>query len=492
MLINTIKTIFIYKITLIDFVYFMAKIKRQGSQDFVELKDKLGKIVTTPGSPTANGIEYQDVTLEDLQVPTKVSINTILDGLTDDVSKAINDSQHDIMLLELTANDKLNIVGGVVNVNTVAKSEYKAKKHEDYLIVKQEITTNPTDTQKKYQYTAYICKDIRSAQDIQENKPKVLVWQALDGNYDASNVYITKEFRMGGNYKEIGNFDKGSISATATTGAGSVISAKGKSIEEFLTDMFAKVIQPTKAPGGGTNAKAPSCSILLKEAKAYEVGTQVTPHYSITFNDGSYDISNSKKQMANCKDTAYQVKPTVGSEVKTTKTGEFTKVTVSDDMNYKLNAVVTYSQGNVAIDNFGDASKPEVRYQGGTVSATSNAITGFRRAFVSTYTEISDTVDSASLRANNKAAESVHADSTSFNVNIPAGTKKVVLTTQKANISSIIDTAALNAEIKTMFVKQNSQIAINGLNNFDTANYNYWVFQAPSGLNNTTYKITLS
>ena len=63
---------------------------------------------------------------------------------------------------------------------------------------------------------------------------ELTAWQALDGNYDASNVYFDDDITMAGNYTNIGAVSKGS------TGAVSTFAVKGKSVKEAFTSIFLK------------------------------------------------------------------------------------------------------------------------------------------------------------------------------------------------------------------------------------------------------------
>ena len=64
-------------------------------------------------------------------------------------------------------------------------------------------------------------------------------WCALDGNYDASNVYFAKDFTLAGSYTAVGNITKSSNAATGT------LSAKGKSLEQLIQNIFTKELYPT-------------------------------------------------------------------------------------------------------------------------------------------------------------------------------------------------------------------------------------------------------
>jgi hypothetical protein len=53
-------------------------------------------------------------------------------------------------------------------------------------------------------------------------------WCALDGNYDASNVYFNSDITLAGSYTAVGNVTKSSNAATGT------LSAKGKSLAQVM------------------------------------------------------------------------------------------------------------------------------------------------------------------------------------------------------------------------------------------------------------------
>lgn len=76
----------------------------------------------------------------------------------------------------------------------------------------------------KYTYTAYVYDGEK--------------WAAMDGNYDAENVYFTNDITLAGNYTTVGNVTK------AQNGTGT-LSAKGKSVKDVMMEIFTKKLQPT-------------------------------------------------------------------------------------------------------------------------------------------------------------------------------------------------------------------------------------------------------
>jgi len=97
-------------------------------------------------------------------------------------------------------------------------------------------------------------------------------WAAMNGNYNAKNVYFDKNISCAGNYTSFGTISK-------TTDQIVVLSSEGKSLDEVMRKILTK-------PVSGTTVK-PSVSIGKTKA-IVQYGTLLSPSYSFTFNHGSY------------------------------------------------------------------------------------------------------------------------------------------------------------------------------------------------------------
>lgn len=96
------------------------------------------------------------------------------------------------------------------------------------------------------------------------------VWKAMDGNYDAGNVYFGKDitYTVG-----IGTLAKPSGSAT--------FNAKGKSLEQVLSSLMAKEANPGKTE--------PAVSFTSQSGiGTYEIGTKKNLSYAVTLSAGGY------------------------------------------------------------------------------------------------------------------------------------------------------------------------------------------------------------
>lgn len=266
-------------------------------------------------------------------------------------------------------------------------------------------------------------------------------WSAMDGNYNADNVYLDMDITMAGNYTQVGNLTK-TQNGTAT------FATKGKSIAEALTDIFSKRLQP------GTPT-APAVTLTFGQAKAYEVGTTVSPTYSASLSAGSYTYGPATGITA----TSWEITDTAGNTVDTA-TGSFADVVVADNTNYKITAKANYGEGTVAKDNLGSDSNPVVKIAAGSATKTSGAITGYRNTFYGTVAEKAE-VTSTIIRGLSGKSNAAWSNGKSFTVNIPVGAVRVIFAYPATlqDVSSVKDVNGLNAEIKSAFTKSAVTVA---------------------------------
>lgn len=273
----------------------------------------------------------------------------------------------------------------------------------------------------KYSYTGYVYDGTNLV--------------AMDGNYSAENVYLADDITMAGNYTQVGNLTK------TQTGT-STFSTKGKSVAEAFTEIFSKRLQPT------ITAK-PAVSLTFSQAKAYEVGTVVTPTYSASLSAGSYTYGPATGITAQ----TWEVTNTAGGSA-TTATGTFDDVTVVDGISYTITAKATYNEGAVANDNLGSPSSPEIKIAAGSANKVSSAITGYRNTFYGTTTD-KTALDSDSIRTLTKSGKAL-ANGNKFTITIPVGAVRVVFAYPATlrDVTSVTDTNGLGAEVKSAFTMQ--------------------------------------
>jgi hypothetical protein len=223
------------------------------------------------------------------------------------VSKSANElnvsGSANVYTTELTSDEThATAINRAIGNNSIAKG--------DIVILTKDIDGTHTE------YTAYVYNGKK--------------WQAMDGNYSAENVYFGTDLTT---TSSIGNIQLSNGSAT--------INAIGKNLKEVWDSIFINEKNPS--------ITGPSITLTAKLNKSYEVGTKVSPTYSISFDGGKYEFGPSTNVTA----TSYSA--TLGEETLTSKSGTFSEITVTDATNMSITAFAKYSAGSVPVTNLGNS-----------------------------------------------------------------------------------------------------------------------------------------
>lgn len=273
-------------------------------------------------------------------------------------------------------------------------------------------------------------------------------WAAMDGNYNAENVYFADDLTYTAN---IG------VMTVPSSGNGT-ISAAGKNIKEVFSSILAKAQDPT--------VTQPSVSIALTSAGAKEVGTEFTPAYSVTFNKGSYQYGPDTGITA-----TYAVSDTA-AHTATTATGSFAAFTVADATNYKVSVVATHTEGAIPKNNLG-SEVPGKKIAAGTKNAASSVVTGFRNSFWGGVKSKEGTPTSAIIRGlAGKKNNAIAAGNTGDAQESVGDMRVIIAVPTPRTITSIKDVNGLNAEAFSAFT--HTTVDVEGLNDYEAKSYNVY------------------
>lgn len=321
---------------------------------------------------------------------------------------------------------------------------------DDIVIIKDSIANN------KYQHTAYVYNGI--------------AWEAMDGNYNAENVYFKNDFIF---TEPIGTVE---IPSTGNV----TVPAAGKNVKEFLSNLFAEEKIPNIIlPGADI---VPSSTIT-----AYEVGSTFTPGYSIRFYGGNYQYDNSTGVLK----TGQKINDNQGN-TSTQSSTSFSPLLVIDGFNYQISGTVSYSDGNIPITNLGN-EYPEGQIKANTVEANSSTIViGYRKAFYGTLEEKKLSLTSGDIRGLSGKSSSGLSNGSSFSLNIPVGALRTVIAYPAAlrDLTSVKDTNALNADIVSSFKEYS--VMVEGFNGYNPMKYKVYVLDYAYPLpTSNIYKVTI-
>ena len=208
----------------------------------------------------------------------------------------------------------------------------------------------------------------------------------------------------------------------------------------------------------------PSVSLTFSQAKAYEVGTKVTPSYSATLNPGSYTYGPDTGITAK----SWEVTDTAKNEA-STASGSFPEVQVIDGISYKITAKATYDAGSIPVTNTGNEYAAG-QIAAGSKSATSGAITGYRNTFYGTLTAKS-TITSDIVRGLATKSGKALSNGNTFTITVPVGALRVVFAYPATlrDVTSVKDVNGMNAEIASSFTKQT--LDVEGANDYKAISY---------------------
>ena len=291
-------------------------------------------------------------------------------------------------------------------------------------------------------------------------------WKAMDGNYNASNVYFDKDLTY---TVQFGTLAQPSGSAT--------FSAAGKNVEQVLSSLMAQEANPTKSN--------PAVSFSAQGGfGTFEIGTKKNLTYTAALSAGSYTYGPATGITAQ----TWEVSCTGVTGTKSTANGTFENV-VAEATAKKITAKATYNEGAVPVTNLGN-SYPEGKIAAGTASKDSNELKGVRYMFWGPMTDADMALNSANIRA--LAHKQASGTGTLGTFGAGAGATKVVVAVPAGRkITKVIMPSALNADVTALFVKQGSQSSVEGAEGYTAAAYDVYVYQPASIDAGETYSVVV-
>lgn len=287
-------------------------------------------------------------------------------------------------------------------------------------------------------------------------------WKAMDGNYNASNVYFDKDLTY-----TVG------IGTLAQPSGSDTFSAAGKSVEQVLSSLMAKETDP--------DTTQPSATLSSDNIGAKEVGTNIAIKYSISTNPGSYTYGPETGV------TFSEYKATFNGETLTGASGTFTSVQVTDTMNLSISGSVKHSDGVIPKTNLGNAYE-EGQIKAGTKSLSKGTLTGYRNWFYG-YKAGGATIDAANLTSANIRA--LTPQNGSFPGTISTNKmQQMFFAIPKGKKTDV--SVANNVNGAPCTVTKVTDIMVEGANGYTAIAYDVWYVNnaAPDGGSNT-YKITV-
>lgn len=314
----------------------------------------------------------------------------------------------------------------------------------DIGIIKRVITGD------KFSYTGYVYDE---------------TWKALDGNYSADNVYFDEDITY---TVAIGTLAKPSGSAK--------FAAKGKNVKQVLSSIMAQEANPSKI--------LPAVSFSSTGGfGTFEIGTKKNLTYTAALSAGSYTYGPATGITAG----TWTVSCTGVTGTKATATGTFENV-VAESTAKKITARATYNAGAIPVTNLGN-EYPAAQIPAGSASKDTAALVGVRYMFYGPMTTDA-ALTSATIRALSKKEAATKKTLSTFGAG--SGAKKVVVAVPAGyKVTKVLMPSAMNADATASFVKQSTQVQVEGAEGYAATAYDVWVYQ-PAAIDSTeTYAVTI-
>lgn len=298
----------------------------------------------------------------------------------------------------------------------------------------------------KKQYTAYVYTGT--------------VWAAMDGNYDAENVYFQKDLTI-----------TAPIGVQEIPSSGSkTLSTAGKNIKQ----VFDMIVAEEKNP----STTQPTATLNSSNIGAKEVGTNIAIAYSFATNPGSYTYGPA----TGVTFSGYEA--TFNGETLTGASGTFTSMQVVDDTNLSISGKCASSEGAVPLTNLGNP------YEAGKIAAKSytpskGTLTGYRGWFYGYY-------NGTTAIANPAAITSAQLRAFGTNTNFPttmntSQMQQMFFAAPKGRVSSVSISNAVNGAPLTV---TKGSASVEGANGYTAAEYDlFYVANAVAEGGNSKWNI---
>lgn len=301
----------------------------------------------------------------------------------------------------------------------------------------------------KFQYTAYV--------HTGEG------WAAMDGNYDAKNVYFQKDLTI-----------TAPIGVQTIPSSGSkTLATTGKNMEQIFDMLVAEEKNPSTSQ--------PSVVLNSSNIGAKEVGTNIAIAYSFATDPGSYTYGPATGV------TFSGFTATFNGEEKSGQTGTFASVQVTDTTNLTITGACNSSEGAIPKTNFRND------YAAGKIAAKSytpskGTLTGYRGWFYGYYNGTQALDNAAAITSDQLRAFGVK---TEFPKTMDTNQmKQMFFAAPKGRVKSISIANAVNGAPLTV---KTSVVSVEGANRYNAIEYDlFYVSNAVAEGGSSKWNITVN
>lgn len=302
----------------------------------------------------------------------------------------------------------------------------------------------------KFQYTAYVYTGEG--------------WAAMDGNYDAENVYFQKDLTI-----------TAAIGVQTIPSSGSkTLATTGKNVKQVFDMLCAEEKNPT--------ITQPSVTLTSSNIGAKEVGTNIAVAYAFNTNAGKYSYGPETGVTFN------NFKATFNGEEKAGQTGTFTSIQVTDATNLTITGECDSGEGAIPKTNLGN-DYAEGKIVAKNYTPSKGTLTGFRGWFYGYYNGTQALADAATITSDQLRAFGVNK--TSFPATMDTNQmQQMFFAAPKGKVESISISNAVNGAPLTV---STGVVNVEGANKYNAIEYDlFYVSNAVAEGGSSKWNITVN
>lgn len=246
----------------------------------------------------------------------------------------------------------------------------------------------------------------------------------------------------------------------------------GTDIEYIIRDMLQVQIPPTYT--------SPSLSLVGSGTKNVEAGTVLSPTLTPNWTQNDAGSANDYDLDKEGVEVFSNGTPIAHSP---------SSFTIGDE-NIDFQCSVSYDQGPIKNDNFGDPY-PTGRINAGTINSNTVVYRGYRNLFYASDTGTAAPSASATVRGLESSSLNP-SNGTSFTINIEAGTTRVVFAYPATlqDVSTVKYVELGNGEVKDTFTQ--TTVTVEGANGYSGVSYKVYTYTPAIPFGDTaTYNVTI-
>lgn len=267
-----------------------------------------------------------------------------------------------------------------------------------------------------------------------ENNIDTFSWKPLNDSYDANNVYITENIIA---TKAVGGIVLES-SGTKT------LESKGQTVTEFLQELLGPSVEPT--------VTSPSVTINSSLGNTcYEVGSEVTPTYTIVFDEGNYSFGPDTN-VSVLKTTISDTNNNEQEDDSYIESGSFNSFIVGQNMNYKMSVIIEHSDGTLP-NKVPSGTCDSKQILKDSITATSQTATSYVEGlyYGTSANELTEDDITATLIRTLSKTKNKYVSNKTVNFTVPISTKTIILAVPSNKSIKKILNATVNADMTDSF-----------------------------------------